>query len=79
MVLNTNQVHASTTKFEGTVMKVSAPAGAVLVDVLGGKNTTYTVAADGTLDLTLAPVSAAAADPEGRREVAPWSRSPVAV
>ena len=57
IVLNTNQVHDSSTKFETTVMTTSAPPGAVLIDVLAGKNTAYTVAGDGTLDLTLAPVT----------------------
>ena len=65
VVLNTNQVHGSTTKFEGTTMKVSAPVGAVLVDVLNGKNAAYTVAADGTLDLTLAPVTGLLLVPKG--------------
>lgn len=56
VVFNTNQVHDSRTAFEGATMKVSAPAGAVLVDVLAG-NSEYTVAGDGSLDLTLPPVS----------------------
>ena len=56
IVLNTNQVHDSRTAFENVAMQVSAPKGAVLVDVLGSKQT-YTVANDGTLDLTLAPVT----------------------
>lgn len=56
IVFNTNQNHDSSTKFDGTVMPVSAPPGAVLVDVLAG-NAEYTVAGDGTLDLTLPPVS----------------------
>ena len=56
VVFNTNQVHDSSTKADGMVMKVSAPAGAVLVDVLAG-SAEYTVAGDGTLDLTLAPVT----------------------
>ena len=37
-------------------MKLTAPAGAVLVDVLAG-NAEYTVGGDGTLDLTLPPVT----------------------
>lgn len=57
VVLNTNQSHDSRTAFEGTVMTLSAPPGAVLVDVLSGSGTQYTVASDGTLDLTLPPVS----------------------
>lgn len=57
VVINTNQVHDSTPRFEDAKMQVSAPPGAVLVDVLSGKNTAYTVAADGSLDLTLPPVS----------------------
>ena len=56
IVLNTNQVHDSRTAFENVAMQVSAPKGAVLVDVLGSKQQ-YTVAGDGTLDLTLAPVT----------------------
>ena len=56
IVLNTNQVHDSRTSFENVAMQVSAPKGAVLVDVLGSKQQ-YTVAGDGTLDLTLAPVT----------------------
>ena len=57
IVLNTNQVHDSSTKFETTTMATSAPPGAVLIDVLAGKDAAYTVAGDGTLDLTLAPVT----------------------
>jgi len=57
IVLNTNQVHDSSTRFESTVMATSAPPGAVLIDVLAGKSAAYTVAGDGTLDLTLAPVT----------------------
>ena len=57
VVFNTHQIHESSTSFEGTTMAVSAPAGAVLVDVLSSDNKQYTVAADGTLALTLPPVS----------------------
>jgi alpha-amylase len=65
VVLNTNQVHESRTKFEDVTMQLSAPAGAVLVDVLNGKNASYTVAGDGTLDLTLAPVTGLLLVPKG--------------
>lgn len=57
VVFNTNQSHDSRTHFDGTTMAVSAPAGSVLVDVLSSDNKKYTVAGDGTLDLTLPPVS----------------------
>ncbi len=57
VVVNTNQVHDSATQFDGTTMTVAAPPGAVLVDVLASGNTSYTVAPDQTLALTLPPVS----------------------
>lgn len=57
VVFNTHQVHESRTAFDGAVMTVSAPAGAVLVDALSPDKKQYTVGGDQTLDLTLAPVS----------------------
>lgn len=57
VVFNTNQAHESRTSFDGMTMAVTAPAGAVLVDVLSADSKQYTVAGDGTLELVLPPVS----------------------
>lgn len=51
VVLNTSVEKASVTEEGGRVMKVSAPPGARLVDVLDPARTTYTVAQDGGLRL----------------------------
>ena len=59
VVMNTNQNHASSPSYQGSPMKVSAPAGSVLVDVLSAEHTSYTVAADGTLTITLPALSGA--------------------
>ena len=57
VVLNSNQVHSSHTGFEGATMPVIAPAGTVLEDVLSG--TQWTVASDGTIDVSVEAMSAA--------------------
>lgn len=62
MVFNTNQVHDSHTGFEGAAMPVIAPAGTVLKDALTGD--TWTVASDGTVDVSLPPMSAVVLVPE---------------
>jgi alpha-amylase len=56
VIFNTNRNHDSTTAFEGAAMAVTAAAGSTLVDAIGGSS--HTVAADGTLSVTLPPLSA---------------------
>ncbi|MCA9709255.1 MAG: alpha-amylase [Myxococcales bacterium] len=65
VVFNTHQGHPSTTAFEGQGMVVSAPANTVLVDALSTDGTSYVVAADGTLEITLEPMRGAILVPEG--------------
>ncbi|MFK7928616.1 MAG: hypothetical protein AB8I08_34935, partial [Sandaracinaceae bacterium] len=43
------------TGFEGDTMTVTAPAGSELRDVLGTEGRSYTVGADGSLDVELGP------------------------
>jgi glycosidase len=62
VVLNTSQVKDATPAFEDTAMVVSQPSGTVLVDVIGGG--TFTVGADGVLDITLPPQTGAVLVPE---------------
>ncbi|HWB81722.1 MAG TPA: alpha-amylase family glycosyl hydrolase [Nannocystaceae bacterium] len=59
VVLNSNQVHDSTTRFEDTAMTVTAPPGTEMIDVLSDGDLRLVVADDGTLDVTLPPMSAA--------------------
>lgn len=59
VLFNTHQRHASSPTFEAAKMTLSAPKGAVLVDVLSPKQTAYTVASDGSLDITLPPAGRA--------------------
>jgi len=63
VVINSNQIHPSRTGFEGAGMPVIAPPGTVLEDVLSGA--TWTVATDGTVDITVAAMSAAVLVPAG--------------
>lgn len=56
VVINSNRMHASHTGFEGNAMPVIAPPGTVLEDVLSGD--TWTVDAAGTVDVSVAPMSA---------------------
>jgi alpha-amylase len=63
VVLNSNQVHPSRTAFEGNAMPVLAPPGTVLEDVLGGG--TWTVAGDGTIDISVEAMSAVVLVPAG--------------
>ncbi|KIG16532.1 Maltodextrin glucosidase [Enhygromyxa salina] len=63
VVLNSNQVHASHTGFEGAAMPVSAPPGLVLEDALSGNS--FTVAGDGTIDVTVEAMSAVILVPAG--------------
>lgn len=65
IVFNTNQKHDSSPRYEDIKMTLTAPKGAVLVDVLSAKQTAYTVANDGTLDITLPPASGALLVPKG--------------
>ncbi len=63
VVINSNQVHPSRTAFEGATMPVIAPAGTVLEDVLSGES--WTVANDGTIDVTVDAMSAVILVPAG--------------
>src|SRR5690606_35640993 len=65
VVLNSNQVHASRTAFEGSTMPVLAPPGTVLVDVLNNSGNSWTVADDGTIDITVDAMSAVILVPQG--------------
>ncbi len=66
VVLNANQAHPSSPQFNGAPMKVAAPAGTVLVDILSADGATYTVAGDGGLSITVPPVSGALLVPQGQ-------------
>ena len=57
VVLNTSRSKSSSTDFQGAAMATSVPGGTVLIDVLSGAS--YTVAADGTLDIQLPALSGA--------------------
>jgi len=56
VAINAQGDHATHTSFGGTAMSVTAAPGTVLVDVLGSEE--LTVAADGTLNVELAPYQA---------------------
>ncbi|MFO0632267.1 MAG: alpha-amylase family glycosyl hydrolase [Nannocystaceae bacterium] len=58
VVFNTHATKASTTRTETRDMVVTAPAGTVLVDVLGADHDSFTVGDGGVLELTLPPLSA---------------------
>jgi glycosidase len=65
VVFNTNRDHESTTAAAGNAMKTSeAVFGKTLVDVLSEDKTKVVVGADGTLEVTLPPVTAALFVPE---------------
>ena len=64
VVINTNRDSASSPTYNGSSMKVSAPPGTVLVDVLSDKHETYTVAGDGSLVIQLNFLSAAVLVPQ---------------
>ena len=66
VVLNTNRDHPSSTTDGTTVMKVTAPAGSMLVDVLADKPVSYPVAADGTLEIQVPPLAAVVLVPPGQ-------------
>ncbi|MCA9701252.1 MAG: alpha-amylase, partial [Myxococcales bacterium] len=63
VVINSNQVHSSHTGYMGATMPVAAPAGTVLKDALSGA--TWTVAGDGTIDVTVEAMSGVILVPEG--------------
>lgn len=58
IVLNNHKQHASSASFAGSVMKVAAAPGTVLVEVLAEQPRTFTVGADGSLQLELPTQSA---------------------
>jgi alpha-amylase len=62
VVLNSNQIHPSHTGFMGNAMPVLAPVGTVLKDALTGD--TFTVASDGTIDVTVEPMRGVILVPE---------------
>jgi glycosidase len=66
VVINTNRDAASSPIYNGAPMKVSTAPSTVLVDVLSDKMQTYTVAADGSLTIQVAPLSAAVLIPQGQ-------------
>jgi glycosidase len=62
VVLNANRTHPSRTSYEGpppAQMQTSLVGGTVLVDVVSADQRSYTVAADGTLDIELPPLTGA--------------------
>jgi alpha-amylase len=63
VVINTNQVHASHTSFEGNAMPVLAPAGTVLKDALTGD--TFAVSDQGTIEVMIEPMRGVILVPEG--------------
>jgi len=63
VVINSNREHDSHTGFEGARMPVIAPAGTVLEDLLSGER--WTVDDAGTVDVSVAPMSAVILVPEG--------------
>ena len=65
MVFNTHRSKESHTGFEGNTMSVIAPPGTVLVDVLGPAQQSFTVSADGRIDVTVPASSAMILVPQG--------------
>jgi glycosidase len=65
VVINTQGRHDAHTTDGTSTMTVAAPAGAVLVDILGSDS--FTVAAGGTLDVPVAPHQARILVPESQR------------
>ncbi len=65
VVFNTHRSKESHTGFEGNTMSVVAPPGTVLVDVLGPAQQSFTVSADGRIDVTVAASSAMILVPQG--------------
>ncbi len=63
VVLNTNEAQPSSTANGSSVMQTSLPAGTVLVDVLNDGLPTYTVGANGQLDLAVPAMVAPPASP----------------
>jgi glycosidase len=66
VVINTNRDHASSPADNGTAMKVSAPPGTMLVDVLADAPMTYPVAADGTVTIQVPALAAAILVPQNQ-------------
>jgi glycosidase len=58
IVLNTHRTKPSSPDFEGDVMQVAATPGTVLVDLLSADRPSFTVAADSTITMQVAPLSA---------------------
>ncbi len=65
VVINTNATHSSSPEFGGMPMKVSAPAGTTLVDVLGSGGS-FTVQADGGLAVSVPATSAVILVPQSQ-------------
>ena len=80
VVINTNAMHTSSPEFNGTPMKVSAPGGTTLVDVLGGGGGKYTVDTDGGLGVTVPARARSSSSPRTKSTATEraWPRSPSA-
>jgi glycosidase len=64
VVINTNRDSPSSPTYNNSPMKVSAMPGTTLVDVLSGKQETYTVASDGSVTIQVQPLAAAVLVPQ---------------
>ncbi|MSP25278.1 MAG: alpha-amylase [Myxococcales bacterium] len=67
VVLNASAAHASSPAFQGAPMKVGAPPGTVLIDVLAAEGASYTVGPAGELAITLGPLEGALLVPQHQR------------
>jgi alpha-amylase len=66
VVLNTHLEQDSSPVFQGAPMAVGQPEGTVLVDVLAGDGTSYTVGASGALSITVPPRGGALLVPQAQ-------------
>lgn len=57
VVFNTNQTRASATQFQGSLMKVAAPSGTTLVDVVGATDETFVVDSSQGVSVSLPPMT----------------------
>lgn len=71
VVLNTNQLHTSTTRTADRAMTVTAPPGTELIDALGPDAQSYVVADDGTLDVTVEPMQGVVLVPAAEYDAGP--------
>jgi alpha-amylase len=66
VVMNTDRDHPRSPSYMGMNMKVNVAPGTVLVDVLGEKETSFTVASDGTLTLQVPPLASVVLVPKSQ-------------